>query len=66
MTTWKVKRETTNLFQNNDTPERYLERFLINAQVADQKECGIWSENGTIMSEITIKKAQISLGRLQI
>ena len=49
-----------------DTQERYLERFLSNAQVSDQKECGIWLENGTIMSELTIKKAQISLGRLQI
>ena len=33
MKIWKVKRETANLFQNNDTPERYLQRFLSNVQV---------------------------------
>ena len=41
ITTWKVKRETANLFQNNDAPEKYLEKFLRNVQVAKQKECGI-------------------------
>ena len=42
MTTWKVKWESANLFQNNETPERYLEKFLSNVQVEKQKECGIW------------------------
>ena len=42
MKTWKVKREIANLFQNNETPEIYLEKFLSNVQVEKQKECGIW------------------------
>ena len=37
MTTWKVKRESANLLQNNETRERYLEKFLRNLQVAKQK-----------------------------
>ena len=57
MTTWEVKRESANLFQNNETPERYLEKFLSNVQVAKQKECGIWLDDGTIMSVLTIKKS---------
>ena len=56
MTTWKVKQDTANLFQNNKTPERYLEKFLSNVQVANQKECGIWLDDGTIMPELKIKK----------
>ena len=38
MTTWKVKQEANNLFQSIKTPERYLEKFLSNVQVAKQKE----------------------------
>ena len=34
MTKWKVKRETANLFQNNDAPDKYLEKFLKDVQVA--------------------------------
>ena len=30
ITIWKVKWETANLFQNNDTPERHLQKFLSN------------------------------------
>ena len=56
MTTWRVKRETANLFQNYETPERYLEKFLSNVQVVKQKECGIWLDDGTIMSELKITK----------
>ena len=52
MTTWKVKQETANIFQNNDTPERYLEKFLRKIQVGKQNECGIWLDDGTIMSEL--------------
>ena len=37
MTTCKVKRESVNLFHNNETPERYLEKLLSNVQVANQK-----------------------------
>ena len=37
MTTWKVKRETANLFQNNETPERYLEKCLSNVQVKSRR-----------------------------
>ena len=33
MTAWKVRRKSDNLFQNNKTPEIYLEKFLINVQV---------------------------------
>ena len=36
MTTWKVKWETDNLFQNKDTPERYIEKFMSNIQVTKQ------------------------------
>ena len=56
MTTWKVKQDTANLFQNNKTPERYLKKFLSNVQVANQKECGIWLDDGTIMPELKITK----------
>ena len=56
MMTWKLKQETTNLFQNNETPERYLEKFLSNVQVEKQKECGIWLDGGTIMSKLKITK----------
>ena len=56
MTTWKVKLETANLFQNNETPERYLEKFVSNVQVAKQKECGIWLYDRKIMSELKITK----------
>ena len=56
MTTCKVKRETANLFQNNDAPERYLEKFLSNLQVEKKNECGIWLDDGTIISELKIKK----------
>ena len=66
MKKWKVKRETTNLLKNNNTSEIYLEKFLSNSQVAKKKECDIWLDDGTIMSEHEMKKAQISLGRLQI
>ena len=38
MTTWKVKWESANMFQNNNTQERYREKFLSNLQVAKQKE----------------------------
>ena len=41
MKTCKVKRESANLSQNNEAPERYLEKFLSNVQVAKQKEYGI-------------------------
>ena len=37
--TWRVKGEIANLFQNKDTPERYLEKFLSRVQVENQKEC---------------------------
>ena len=67
MITWKVKRENSNLFQNNETPERYLEKFLRNMQVAEQKEFGIWLDDGTIMSELKIKKrVHTSHGILQV
>ena len=56
MTTWKVKQDTTNLFHNNKTPERYLEKFLSNVQVEKQKEFGIWLDNETIMSKLKITK----------
>ena len=56
MMTWKLKQETSNLFQNNNTPERYIEKFLSNIQVAKQKECGIWLDDGTIISERKITK----------
>ena len=56
MKKWKVKQETANLLQNIYTPERYLEKFLSNIQVAKQKECGIWLDHGTIMSELKITK----------
>ena len=56
MTTWKVKPERSNMFQNNETPEKYLDKFLSNVQVAKQKECGIWLDNGTIMSKLKITK----------
>ena len=52
MMTWKVERETANLFQKKYIPERYLEKFLSNIQVAKQKECGIWLGDGTIISEL--------------
>ena len=56
MTKWKVKRETANLLQNNDTPEIYLEKFLRNVQVENQKEYGIWLDNGKIILELKITK----------
>ena len=56
MTTWKVKQETAYLFQNNETPEKYLEKFLSNVQVENQKEFGIWLDNGTIISKLKITK----------
>ena len=56
MTTWKVKRETANLFQNNKTPEIYLDKFPSNVLVAKQKECGIQLDYGTIMSKLKITK----------
>ena len=56
MKTWKVKREIANLFQNNETPEIYLEKFLSNVQVEKQKEFGIWLYDGTIMYELKITK----------
>ena len=56
MTTWKVKQEANNLFQSNKTPERYMEKFPSNVQVAKQKECGIWLDYGTITSELKIIK----------
>ena len=56
MKTWKVKLYTDNLFQNNKTPERYLEKVLSNVRVTKQKECGMWLEDGTIMSEPKITK----------
>ena len=34
MKTWKVKRETANLLPDNNTPERYLEKFLSNVQLS--------------------------------
>ena len=49
MMTCKVKQEIANLFQNNETPERYLGKFLSNVQVTKQKECGIWLDYGKIM-----------------
>ena len=56
MTTWKVKRESDNLFRNNETPEIYLEKLLRNVQVVKQKEYDTWLDDGTIMSELKIKK----------
>ena len=56
MTTRKFKRDSANLFQNNETTERYLEKFFSNVQVANQKECGIWLDVRTIMYELKIKK----------
>ena len=56
MMTRKVKEGNANPFQNNETPERYLEKFLRNAQVAKQKKCGIWLDDRIIMSELKIKK----------
>ena len=35
---WKAKRETINMFQNNDNEEAYLERFISNSQVIEQKQ----------------------------
>ena len=56
MMTWKVKQESANIFQNNETPKRYLEKFLSNVQVAKQKECSIWLDNRKIISKLKIKK----------
>ena len=56
MMTWNVKQESANLFHNNETPERYLEKFLSNVQVVNQKEFGIWLDHGTIMSKLKIAK----------
>ena len=56
MTTLKFKRESANLFHNNETPERYLEKFLSNVQVAKYKECGIWFNDRKIMFELKITK----------
>ena len=39
MMRWKIKRETTNLFQKNYTPERYVDKLFSNAQVANQHRC---------------------------
>ena len=41
MTTRKIKRDTANLLQNNDTPYRYIDKFIRNVQVAKHKEFGI-------------------------
>ena len=49
MTTWKVKRDTANLFQKNKTSEIYLDKFMSNVQVEKQKECGIWLYDGKII-----------------
>ena len=56
MMTWKIKQESANLFQNNETPEIYLDKLLSNVQVEKQKECVIWLDDGTIMPELKIKK----------
>ena len=56
MKTWEIKQETTKLIQNNDTPERYLKKFLSNVQVVKQKDCGIWLNDRTIMAELKISK----------
>ena len=50
MTTWKVKRETANLLNNNVTPEKYLEKFLGKIHVAKQKEYVICLDYGTVIS----------------
>ena len=54
MTTWKVKRERNNLLPNKEVPGRYLDKFLRNVQVSKQKECSIWLDDRTIMSELKI------------
>ena len=56
ITTWRIKRDTTNHFQNKDTPKRYLDKFLSNAQVVNQRDCGIWLDDGTVMVELKISK----------
>ena len=56
MTTWKVKQETANRFQNTDTPERYLETFLSNVYVEKQNDCDIWLDDGTIIIKLKITK----------
>ena len=56
MTIWNVKQESAILLHNNETPERYLDKFLSNVKVAKQKECVIWLDDGTIMSELKITK----------
>ena len=66
MSKWKVKQKSANLFKNNNKPEIYLGKLLINMQVAKHKECGIWLDDGTIMSELKIKKVQVSHGIPQL
>ena len=56
ITKCKVKQESANLFQNNETPEIYLEQLLRNMHVAKQKEYGIWLDDGTRMSDLKITK----------
>ena len=54
MKKWKVKQETAKLFQNHNTPEKYLEKFLINVHVAKQKDCVICLDDRTVMLELKI------------
>ena len=56
MMTWVVKQETANLFQNNDNPERYLEKFLSNIHLTKEMKFGIWLDDGTIKTEPKIEK----------
>ena len=44
------------MFRNNETPERYPEKFLSDVQAVERKECGIWLDYGTIMSELKITR----------
>ena len=54
------------MFQNNNTPEIYLEKCLSNMQVKHHKECGIWLDDRTIVSELKIKRVQASHGIPQV
>ena len=51
MTTRKVKWDNSNLFYNNYTTDKYLKKFLSNIQSEKQKDCGVWLDDGTVMSE---------------
>ena len=51
------------MFPNNDTEHAYLERFISSCQIIEERQCGVWLDDGTSIAEL--KKANKNSSKVE-